>query len=301
MPRREHLCNFTWLQLRPCKQTFKRSCRHSVSLDPVQPQTNKPAGLPLNITRTTDDSNSNGFHPIWPFCSRYLYTPKPTEPRRALICYLLFTPYSVHTATTTTTMDIPTILTPPSPARSSSPDPARQLSRSPRPYRRRTLSSGTPPFSAASSSRKATYLPSPLPTPDTSRAPSPLSGRRRKRGRPSTGGSESGTEADDELTKRLPAPPGKRKRTLSEEDKYYGEEEEDVGDDGDGRGRRRKRRADEEDGDGKRRKRRGIVFVRRGIEVSLMGILVGVVIYNGGEGRVWREIVSWKIGKLLVL
>lgn len=110
----------------------------------------------------------------------------------------------------------------------------------------------------------------------------------------SAGGSESGTEADDELTKRLPAPPGKRKRTLSEEDTYYGEVEEEA-DDLDGRGRRRKRRVDEENGE-RRRKRKRIVFVRRGIEVALMGILAGVVVYNGGRGKVWKEILAWKIG-----
>ncbi|KAH0605965.1 uncharacterized protein H6S33_004422 [Morchella sextelata] len=191
-------------------------------------------------------------------------------------------------------MDVPTILTPPTPTRSSSPDPARQLSRSPRPYRRTTLPSSTPRPSAASSSRRATYLPSPLPTPDISRAPSPLPGaRRRRKERLSAGGSESGTEADDELTKRLPAPPGKRKRTLSEEDTYYGEVEEEA-DDLDGRGRRRKRRVDEENGE-RRRKRKRIVFVRRGIEVALMGMLAGVVVYDGGRGKVWKEILAWKI------
>lgn len=194
------------------------------------------------------------------------------------------------------------LLAPPTPNRSTSPTSAnRQPSRSPRPYRRRTLPSPTQRFSAASNSRNAAYLPSPLPTPDNSRAPSPLLlGRRRREhtGRPSTGGSESGTEADDELTKRLPAPPEKRKRTLSEEDKYYGEEEEEGAEDADGRGRRRKRRTDVQDGGAKKKKRKGIVFVRRGIEVGLMGILVAVVLYNGGEGTVWREVVSWKIGRL---
>lgn len=194
------------------------------------------------------------------------------------------------------------LLAPPTPNRSTSPTSAnRQLSRSPRPYRRRTLPSPTQRFSAASNSRNAAYLPSPLLTPDNSRAPSPLLlGRRRREHtwRPSTGGSESGTEADDELTKRLPAPPEKRKRTLSEEDKYYGEEEEEGAEDADGRGRRRKRRTDVQDGGAKKKKRKGIVFVRRGIEVGLMGILVAVVLYNGGEGTVWREVVSWKIGRL---
>lgn len=118
--------------------------------------------------------------------------------------------------------------------------------------------------------------------------------------RPSTGCSESGTEADDELTKRLPAPPEKRKRTLSEEDKYYGEEEEEGAEDVGGRGRRRKRRTDAQLSDGKKR-RKGIVFVRRGIEVGLMGILVAVVLYNGGDEKVWREVVSWKIGRLFLI
>lgn len=198
-------------------------------------------------------------------------------------------------------MGTPMLLAPPTPARSTSPASAnRQPSRSPRPYRRRTLPSSTQRFSVASSSRNAAYLPSPLPTPDNSRAPSPLffGGRRRRKltWRQSAGGSESGTEADDELTKRLPAPPEKRKRTLSEEDKYYGEEEEEGAEDGDGRGRRRKRRTDVLDGSGKKR-RKGIVFVRRGIEVMLMGILVAVVLYNGGEWTVWREVVSWRIGR----
>lgn len=201
----------------------------------------------------------------------------------------------------TPAMDVPMLLAPPTPARSTSPASAnRQPSRSPRPYRRRTLPSSTQRFSVASSSRNAAYLPSPLPTPDNSRTPSPLffGGRRRRKltWRQSAGGSESGTEADDELTKRLPAPPEKRKRTLSEEDKYYGEEEEEGAEDGDGRGRRRKRRTDVLDGGGKKR-RKGIVFVRRGIEVMLMGILVAVVLYNGGEWTVWREVVSWRIGR----
>lgn len=54
-------------------------------------------------------------------------------------------------------------------------------------------------------------------------------------------------------------------------------------------------------GDGRKRKRKGIVFVRRGIEVGLMAILLCVTLYSGGDGKVWQEIVSWKIGRLLVL
>lgn len=191
-------------------------------------------------------------------------------------------------------MNPPMLLPPPTPTR-----PASPASTSRQPSRRRALSSSTQRLSAASSSGDATYLPSPLPTPGSSRTPSPLlfGGRRGLKWRPSTGGSESGTEADDELTKRLPAAPEKRKRTLSEEDKYYGEEEEEGAEDADGRGRRRKRRTDVLDGSVKKKRRKGIVFVRRGIEVVLMGILVAVVLYNGGEGTVWREVVSWRIGK----
>lgn len=192
-------------------------------------------------------------------------------------------------------MNPPMLLAPPTPTRSASPASASRQS-----SRRGALSSSTQRLSAASSSGDATYLPSPLPTPGSSRTPSPLffGGRGRKlTWRPSTGGSESGTEADDELTKRLPAPPEKRKRTLSEEDKYYGEEEEEGAEDVDGRGRRRKRRVDVLDGSVKKKRRKGIVFVRRGIEVVLMGILVAVVFYNGGKGTVWREVVSWRIGR----
>lgn len=192
-------------------------------------------------------------------------------------------------------MNPPMLLAPATPTR-----PASRASASRQPSRRRALSSSAQRLSAASSSGDAAYLPSPLHTPGSSRTPSPLffGGRGRKlTWRPSTGGSESGTEADDELTKRLPAPPEKRKRTLSEEDKYYGEEEEEGAEDADGRGRRRKRRMDVLDGSVKKKRRKGIVFVRRGIEVVLMGILVAVVLYNGGEGTVWREVVSWRIGK----
>jgi hypothetical protein len=140
---------------------------------------------------------------------------------------------------------------------------------------------------------RTAHLPSPALTPDTSRTPSPFPPKQS-----SCGGSESGTEADDELARKLPAP---RKRTSSEEEKYYAEEEEDdelFEGESDERGRRRQKMVDGDRGLGVKKRRRGIVFVRRGIEVALMGILVAVVL-SSRDGRVWKEVVLRRQGVIV--
>lgn len=134
-------------------------------------------------------------------------------------------------------------------------------------------------------------------------------------------GSESGTEADDELPKKLPAPPRKRNKGLL----GVGEEveEEDAGEitggttgdrDGvedDDRGGRRRKGKDREGGkelllgggeavddagQGAKRRRKKIAFVRRGVEVALMAGVVGVTLAgkrrDGGKGRVWE--IVWE-------
>lgn len=154
---------------------------------------------------------------------------------------------------------------------SRSPSPANRVhSRSPHPYRRkqqptppRALSTGTP-YSL---------------TPASSRRPSPRRGK-------SSGVSESGTEADDELARRLPAPPMPR-RTSSEDDEiYHGNDE------GDDRGRRPLRKDLPPESQWKRY---GLRFMRRLIELALAVLLAGMVL-TSREGRVWREVSARRKG-----
>jgi len=176
------------------------------------------------------------------------------------------------------------------PSRPGSPVANRQPSRSPQPYRRRPPPS--PRVHLTPSPDRAAYLPSPALTPDASRAASPLPRRC------SYGGSESGTEADDELARKLPAPPRTRKRTSSEEGRFCGQEDDTFDVQIDGRGRRRWRLIHgkhEQEGE-KKRKSRAISFVRRGVEIGLMGILVGIVLCSR-EGRIWKEVRIRKLGK----
>ncbi|CUS15683.1 unnamed protein product [Tuber aestivum] len=168
-----------------------------------------------------------------------------------------------------------------SPTRSGSPVANRQQSRSPQPYRRRPPP--TPRVPLAPPLDNTAYLPSPALTPEASR------GTSRFAQKSYYGGSESGTEADDELARKLPAPPGKRSRTSSEE-RFSGKEYDTLdGQEGE-RGRRRRRLIGDGCGlGGEKRKPSGIVFVRRGIEIGLMGILVGIVFWSR-EGRIWKEV-----------
>lgn len=176
------------------------------------------------------------------------------------------------------------------PSRPGSPVANRQPSRSPQPYRR-----GPPPSPRVHhtpSPDRAAYLPSPALTPDASRAPSPLPRKC------NYGGSESGTEADDELARKLPAPPRTRKRTSSEEGRLYEQEDDTFDGQADERGRRRRRLVGggHEQGGGKKRNPRAIAFVRRGIEIGLMGILVGTVLCSR-QGRIWKEVRIREPGK----
>ncbi|KAL7270480.1 dolichol kinase [Rhizina undulata] len=156
----------------------------------------------------------------------------------------------------------------------STPPANRQRSRSPQPYRRRA------PPSPSMSTNECLPTPSLTPSPGISRAHSPLDRKNR-----SCRASESGTEADDELARKLPAPPGRRKKSSSDEDYvevYDGESGE--------RGRRKKSISGEAV---EKRRRKGIVFARRGIELGLMLGLVVVVVLSG-NGRVWSEVVYWR-------
>ena len=102
---------------------------------------------------------------------------------------------------------------------------------------------------------RAAHIPSPALTPDALRATSPLPQN------PSYGGSESGTEADDELARKLPALPGKRNRTSSEERRFYGAGDDTVDGHEDEGGRLRRRLPDggREQGGEKKTKPRGLM------------------------------------------
>ncbi|KAI5799995.1 hypothetical protein EDC01DRAFT_528497 [Geopyxis carbonaria] len=145
-------------------------------------------------------------------------------------------------------------------SRSPSPVTNRQPSRSPQPYRRRQSSRKYPGDLNTKASLTNT------PSPGTSRAPTPF-----------RGGSESGTEADDELTKRLPAPLGWK--CSSDEDE--GAENK--------RGRRNKR-GNITDQRAEKRKTLMMALVRRMIEIGLVGVLV-VIVLVGKEARAWSEVL----------
>lgn len=90
----------------------------------------------------------------------------------------------------------------------------RQPSRTPQPYWRRPLPS--PRVQHVPSPGGAPYLPSTALTPNASRAISPLPRK------PSYGGSESDTEAEDELARKLPAPAEEGSHTSSRRGGFTG-------------------------------------------------------------------------------
>jgi len=175
------------------------------------------------------------------------------------------------------TLPLPTP-TPESVSRSRSPITNRQPSRSPQPYSRQR-----PEFSRSNSGAFTLAL-----------TPSPESSTVSLSRGTGYGGSESGTEADDELTRRLPAPPGRR---------HVSSDDEGIWDDTDneGRGRRRGRRdwlAPKIPG---KPRRLGIVVLRRGIEVGLAAVLA-VVVLSGKEQRALKEILhGWKGSPILMV
>jgi len=172
----------------------------------------------------------------------------------------------------------------------------------------------TPRVTPSPPSRTPMFTPSP--TASSSRSPKAVVWAMRNQG--SSLGSESGTEADDELPKKLPAPP---RRNRSKGLLGAGEEveEEDGGDvtggtTGDcggmeedmternrkGKGRSRDKEVlvggegVDDAGGGAKRRRKKIAFVRRGVEIALMGGVVGVCLAgrrrDGGEGRNWEAV-----------
>ncbi|KAI5789681.1 hypothetical protein DFH27DRAFT_614294 [Peziza echinospora] len=129
-------------------------------------------------------------------------------------------------------------------------------------------------------------------------------------------GSESGTEADDELPKKLPAPPRRHGKGLrgAIEEEDIGDEEDDEGDasgtvddrtrKGKGRQESSKGKASRAGGDGvgisggvrqgeedfgasvRPKRRKNVAFVRRAVEVSLIAGLMGVVFMGRRRGKV---------------
>lgn len=176
-----------------------------------------------------------------------------------------------------TTLPVPSTSTTTIGEFSRSPSPAlkRNPSRSPQPYSRRQRL-GTPLVVQQAFNAQQ------QPTPVNSRSTTPL-----------RGGSESGTEADNELTRRLPAPP--RRRGISSED--------DVWDDN-GKGRRWRLRANRKnDGEPRkpeRPKRFGVAVLRRVIEIGLAAVLV-VIVLIGRERRALKEVLLRKRGPPLSL
>jgi hypothetical protein len=158
-------------------------------------------------------------------------------------------------------------------SRSPSPVLHRQPSRSPQPYSRRQQP-GRPPVQYSN-----TYPPV---------ASTEILGSTT----PQKGGSESGTEADDELTRRLLAPP-KQRRVSSEDDIWN-----DSGKDGRGRGRENRRGLVARKFE--RPKRHGIAILRRGIEVGLIAVLV-VIVLMGKEQRALREVLLRRRGSPILM
>lgn len=138
----------------------------------------------------------------------------------------------------------------------------RLLSRSPQPYRR-----GQPPERPLPVHCSASHPPS---SPEASRAPTCY------------GGSDSGTEADDELTRRLPAPPARRR--ISSEDDVWGQKR--IG--GVLAGARALRKPE-------RSRRLAAAVTRRVIELGLAAVLVAVVLFGRGQ-RGWVEVLGRRKG-----
>lgn len=155
----------------------------------------------------------------------------------------------------------------------------------------------------------------PFQTASSSRSPKAVAWAMRNQG--SSFGSESGTEADDELPKKLPAPPRRnRSKGLLGEEEVEEEDGEDIagGATGDcggveedlternrkGKGKSREKEVllggegVDDAGGGAKRRRKKIAFVRRGVEIALMGGVLGICLAgkrrHGGEGRVWEAV-----------
>lgn len=159
------------------------------------------------------------------------------------------------------------------------------------------------------------------PTTSSSRSPKAVTWAMRNQG--SNFASESGTEADDELPKKLPAPPRRNRskgllgagEDVEEEDggdatggttgDYGGVEEDLIERNKKGKGRGREKEVllggegVDDAGGGAKRRRKKIAFVRRGVEITLMGGVVGVCLAggrrDGSEGRIW-EVVCGEFG-----
>jgi hypothetical protein len=160
-------------------------------------------------------------------------------------------------------------------SRSPSPVANRQQSRSPRPYRRKQGKQDQlerPPLQHSSSHSSTPALP--LASSESPRVRTPQKSR--------CDYSESGTEADDELTRRLPAP--RALKRVSSEDEVWNH---------DGKGHRWTRRL--VPGKPKSAKKLGAAFLRRGIEVGLAVVLVAVVLL-GQERRALKEVLFRKKG-----
>ncbi|CCX13669.1 Similar to Uncharacterized membrane protein C63.10c; acc. no. Q9Y7T6 [Pyronema omphalodes CBS 100304] len=164
-----------------------------------------------------------------------------------------------------TTLPVPTA-NPREISRSPSPVLHRQPSRSPQPYH--------------SSKRDPTQQSEPY--------YDRVSVEKSRAGASPRGGSESGTEADDELTKRLPAPPGRRR--ISSDDDLWNETASRE------RGRTSKR-GEATTKKLEKSKRVGIAIVRRGLEIGLSVVLVIIVLF-GKERRAWKEVLLHK-GEIL--
>jgi hypothetical protein len=162
-----------------------------------------------------------------------------------------------------TTLPVPTA-TPREISRSPSPVLHRQPSRSPQPYHssKRDPTQQSEPYYDHVSVEKSRARASPR------------------------GGSESGTEADDELTKRLPAPPGRR-RISSDDDSWNETTSRERG--------RTSKRGEATTKKLEKSKRVGIAILRRGLEIGLSVVLVIIVLF-GKERRAWKEVLLHKGG-----
>ncbi|KAI5818637.1 hypothetical protein BZA77DRAFT_385727 [Pyronema omphalodes] len=151
-------------------------------------------------------------------------------------------------------------------SRSPSPVLHRQPSRSPQPYHssKRDPTQQSEPYYDYISVEKSRARASPM------------------------GGSESGTEADDELTKRLPAPPGRR-RISSDDDSWNETTNRERG--------RTPKRGEATTKKLEKSKRVGIAILRRGLEIGLSVVLVIIVLF-GRERRAWKEVLLRK-GEIL--
>lgn len=157
---------------------------------------------------------------------------------------------------------------------SQSPSPApRNPSRSPHPYRRKNPSRKR---------RTSASSPNDTQSSQNSSPGTPLQGISY------SGEAESGTEADDELTRRLTAPPGRRRR-LSDDDVFGA-----VGTEGNGWVGRKEVGISKKPGG-----RLYAAIARRIIEVTLAMILA-VLVSKGKNGKYWEASMQQR-GKRNVL